>query len=86
MQDVLLTIVVAVMALALALMGCLLLGKKADRVRISAIALMVLVTFLLFLISTSMALNYYGLLCTEALFAFAIPTWCLFAACLSWME
>ena len=82
----LLTIIVAVVTFVIALMGCLVLGGKAQRARIAALALMALAVMPLFLIRTSVALNYYGLLCTEALFAFAFPVCFLIAACSNWME
>lgn len=82
----LLTIIVAVVTFMIAVMGCLVLGGKAQHARIAALALMALVAMPLFLLRTPMALNYYGLLCTEALFAFAFPVCFLIAACSNWME
>ncbi len=85
-QNLFTIIILAVIALGLALLGCRLLGEKASRVYISAIVLLVLLAFPLYQIRTPLALNYYGLLCTEALFGFAFPACCLLAACPSWME
>ena len=64
-QNLLIAIVLAVTALVFALLGCLLLGGKGYHVRVSAIALVTLITFSLFLVRTPMALNYYGFLGTE---------------------
>ncbi len=86
MQDLLLTVIIGMLALVLALLGRRLLGGKASHVYISAMTLLVLLAFSLYQIRTPLALNYYGLLSTEALFGFAFPMCCLIAACSSWME
>jgi hypothetical protein len=86
MQDLLLTIIIGVMALVLALIGCLLLGGKERRVSIAAILLMMLMIPSLFVIRIPMTSNYYGFLGAEALFAFALPVCCLIAAWSSWLE
>jgi hypothetical protein len=62
----LLTSSMVVIALVLALIGCLLLGGKEGRAIISAGGLMVLEALpLFFFVRPAMALDYYGLLFTE---------------------
>ena len=83
----LLTSGVVVIALALALIGCLLLGGKERRAIISAGGLMVLETLpLFFFVRPAMALDYYGLLFTEALFGFILPVCMLVMVCSVWLE
>jgi hypothetical protein len=84
--QLLITLGVVIIALAIAGTACLLLGGKAVRVRISAWALMMLLIFPLYLLRTPMAVNYYGLLFTDALFDLAFLEWGLIGACSIWLE
>ncbi len=85
-QNLLITIALVAMTLALALLGCLLLGGKAQRARTSAAALMFLEIIPLYLVTTFVALNYYGLLFADALFDLVMLVCCLITVCSSWME